>query len=125
MKTSNFASDWNNPKAVSIERYHPKGWEGRIYMALAPPPFLLEYRDELTEKEFIREYYKHVLSRLNPRTVVQELGIDAVLLCYERHGEFCHRKIVAEWLFQSLDIYVPEIGSVKTNEPDIAQTTLY
>jgi uncharacterized protein (DUF488 family) len=33
---------------------------------------------------------------------------NSVLLCWENPGEFCHRRIVASWIFENLKIEVPE-----------------
>lgn len=35
---------------------------------------------------------------LNPNDILKELGEDAVLLCYEKPGDFCHRHLVSQWL---------------------------
>lgn len=125
MQTSNFASDWDNPNAVSIARWPPRGWHGAIYMALAPPDWLVDERDNLSHDDYVRHYYKHVLNRLDPKIVYTELGEDAVLLCYEPPEDFCHRRIVADWLFVALGHDIPEIG--KKNERSISpdQQTLF
>lgn len=36
-------------------------------------------------------------------------GPDVVLLCYEKPGQFCHRRLVAEWFEQELGLVVPEL----------------
>lgn len=125
MQTSNFATDWDNPNAISIARRPPHGWHGGIYMALAPPEWLVDERKTLSEDDYTRLYYKHVLSRLNPKTVYQELGEDAVLLCYESPGDFCHRRIVADWLFVALGHEIPEIGKKKGDAISPDQQTLF
>jgi hypothetical protein len=33
---------------------------------------------------------------------------DLALLCYEKPGETCHRRAVAEWLQQAISISMPE-----------------
>ncbi len=71
------------------------------YIQLAPPrKEILEpwYSSKLTYKGFTELYYEHVLSKLDPHIVVEELGPDPILICYEKVGEFCHRHIVADWL---------------------------
>lgn len=59
-------------------------------------------------KYYIEEYYKQVLSNLEPEELSRELRY-SILLCYEDSAEFCHRHIVAAWLEILLDIEVPEI----------------
>ncbi len=107
MQTSNFAwaaGDRLN-KPVSIARYAPRWYKGRRYLALAPTRQMLKMGGD----EY-RVAYQEILDRLDPRKVYEDLGPDAVLLCWERPGEFCHRRLVAEWLEIHLGIKVPEIG---------------
>jgi len=103
MQTSNFARAGRDPKAVSISLYPPRGWTGRRYKALAPTRQMLK----MTNGEY-RAAYQEILDRLDPRKVYQELGEDAILLCWEKPGEFCHRRLVAEWLERELGVEVPE-----------------
>ena len=35
---------------------------------------------------------------------------DIILLCYEEPGEFCHRRLVADYLELMTGIYIPEIS---------------
>jgi len=62
---------------------------------------------KMTNGEY-RAAYQEILDRLDPRKVYQELGEDAILLCWEKPGEFCHRRLVAEWLERELGVEVPE-----------------
>jgi len=39
--------------------------------------------------------------------VYEELGENAVLLCWEKDG-FCHRHLVADWLQEKLGIEIKE-----------------
>ena len=48
-------------------------------------------------------YQEEVLDTLDADKVVEEIlrlseGKDAVLICYEKPDEFCHRHLLAEWL---------------------------
>jgi len=61
------------------------------------------------EEEYTKLYHERVLKNLNPYTVWRELGEDAILLCYEEPGEFCHRRLVAAWIEKHLGFQVPEI----------------
>ncbi len=93
--------------AVAISQGVPKWYKGKVYKKLAPSWALVKIEDE---KEYVRRYKYEVLDRLDPAQVLKELGEDAVLLCWEKPGEFCHRRIVAEWLEGELGIEVPELG---------------
>jgi len=83
---------------VSIARYTPKGFPGRIMLSLAPSPALLTYVKATGDVErYIREFNQQ-LSKLDVHRVARELGEDAILVCYEGEGKFCHRHLVADWL---------------------------
>ncbi|MDF0593744.1 DUF488 family protein [Methanotrichaceae archaeon M04Ac] len=113
MQTSNFSRSGADPRAVAISRAQPKGWTGRVYEPLAPSWRLLAeaLSGEIDEDEYIQRYRAEVLSKLDPREVYADLGEDAVLLCWEMAGAFCHRRLVAEWLEEELGVSVPEVGA--------------
>lgn len=119
MQTSNFARSGSHPRAVAISRTRPRGWTGRIYEPLAPPWRLLAeaLSGEIDEDEYIRRYRAEVLSKLDPAAVYADLGEDAVLLCWERPGAFCHRRLVAEWFEEALGILVLEVDVVGSADP--------
>jgi uncharacterized protein (DUF488 family) len=56
-----------------------------------------------------REEYQKILDNLAPRQVFDDLGEDAILLCWEAPGKFCHRRLVAAWLEKHLGVTVPEL----------------
>jgi uncharacterized protein (DUF488 family) len=105
MQTSYFAKTKNHQRAVSIARSSPRWFKGRRYMQLAPPWSLVKMEDE---EEYTKEYRK-ILDKLDPAMVLEDLGEGAILLCWEKAGEFCHRRLVAEWLEEHLGITVNEI----------------
>ena len=118
METSNFSESGSDPRAVAISRSRPKGWNGRVYEKLAPSWALIRLA-KLSEAEYTRRYNEEVLSKLDTEEVYGELGKDAILLCWEMPGTFCHRRLVAGWLEEELGISVHERGS-----DDGTQTTL-
>lgn len=56
-----------------------------------------------------RQYQGTVLSKLNPREVLEKLGDKAVMLCYETPDKFCHRHIIAWWLSENTGVDVHEV----------------
>ncbi|MGC9515592.1 hypothetical protein [Methanocrinis sp.] len=112
MQTSNFARSGSHPRAVAISRTQPRGWTGRAYEPLAPTWRLVQAAKSgaIDEDEYIRRYREGVLSKLDPATVYADLGEDAILLCWERSGAFCHRRLVAKWFEEKLGVSVPEVG---------------
>jgi hypothetical protein len=103
---SRAAKDENiNPlNLVAICLYPPKWYKGRTYPALAPRREMLKM-DEAT----YRVEYQKILDALDPRKVFEDLGPDAILLCWEAPGKFCHRRLVAGWLESHLEKLVPEL----------------
>lgn len=114
MQTSYFAI-YKNSDGVSIALKTPFWFAGPRYPQLAPTPALLsDYKAIYTKtpKEAVEmytlRYRKETLDALNPEKVFRELE-DKVILCYERSSDFCHRRLVADWIEQSLGVEVPEI----------------
>ena len=102
---------------VSISRGKPRwlkgGWLahvapgtlGRNYDALAPSAAALKGTEDAYHRAFSAQ-----LAALDPRKVHDELGENAVLLCFCDVGRMCHRRIVAEWIEASLNVEIPELG---------------
>ena len=108
MKTSNFKI-YKGDQGVAICLYPPLDWFGAQFPALEPPRSLFFARkaDQIDDKEYERQYREQVLKKLNPREVYETLR-GQVLLCGETPGEFCHRRIVADWIKEELGYDVPE-----------------
>lgn len=102
-------------------------WTGRTYPPLYPTWEMIRLTDKVVYEKMYRE---QILDKLDPLEVYNDLGEDAILLCYESidkidKGEtFCHRHIIARWLEEELkeqydiDVVIPElreanIGSYK------------
>jgi uncharacterized protein YeaO (DUF488 family) len=107
---------------ISISRKAPEWYTGAQYKALAPNYWLLkQYKDKTIDTEnYTNYFYTDVLDKLDPAIVWHDLtqlgnGENIAILCYERPGEFCHRRIVAEWLESTLGVLVPEF-TTKKNE---------
>jgi hypothetical protein len=113
MKTSYFGNRiaTADPQAISIARWPPRWWGSRRrYIALAPSVDLLKCsKAGLPWAQYVAEYQRDVLSKLDPVKVAADLGPDAVLLCWEAPGEDCHRRLIAEWLEKSLNVKISEL----------------
>lgn len=109
MKTSNFANYKGN-KGVSIAGKVPANYTGRQYKKLAPSyDIWKQYHDSHDHERYTFRYFDEILSKLNPQDVFNELGEDAVLLCYEDSFDFCHRRLAARWFKYNLNLNVDEI----------------
>ena len=114
VKTSSwFAKLPPGHQRIGISRGTPRnaGAGYRLYRKLAPGPWF----NSVGPDEYYQLYRRDILGRLDPRQVAAELatlaGPDvAVLLCFERPGQWCHRAMAAEWLHQELGLSVPEVG---------------
>jgi len=113
--TSYFAN-WRkfpkNKKRISIARFSPK-WApvDGVAIELAPSADLLKaYKEErITQAGYIQVFNAETLSVLDPREIYDKYD-ECVLLCYEKTGEFCHRRLVAMWLQNAVGEAAPEIG---------------
>jgi len=94
--TSNFAKSAGNPKAISIANYPAKWYKGRAFKQLAPPWWLIKAK--LPRAEFTEKYIETVLSKFDPVKIAEQFGEGAVMLCWEKATDFCHRQVVAAWM---------------------------
>ena len=109
MNTSYFAK-YKGENGVSIAQGTPIWFKGRIYKPLCPPWSLInKYKSDGDKEYYIRMYNEIVLANLDPIKVYNDLGPEAVLMCWEKSGDFCHRHIVAEWLEKNIGITIKEI----------------
>lgn len=113
---------------VSISLWKPKWYDGAHYPILAPTKDILstwrihhDENEEYWEKWYTSQFKKQVLDKLNAEETIANLEWDSlnidfidvlnceghvwesesvhlVLLCYEKDGDFCHRKLVSDWL---------------------------
>ena len=99
---------------IGISRGTPPRVSAPIYRALQPGPW---FKSCATPREYARRYFA-ILSRLDPKTVVEELialaaGRIPTLLCWEApppNKQWCHRALVSAWLFDTLGLEVVEYG---------------
>ena len=112
-----FQNMLSNTYSISWDCGKDADYHGESYPALAPKKtFWRIYKDNLgripieeNTRFYVEEYWKEVLSNLNPIKVYRELDY-STLLCYENNNEFCHRHIVAAWFEILLGIKVSEVN---------------
>src|ERR1700712_400924 len=90
---------YSGPGRVGVSRSVPRKVAAgyRRYPDLSPGPWFLS----VSETEY-RRLYGEQLARLDPAAVWADLHRlaalhEPVLMCWERAGEFCHRRLIAEW----------------------------
>ena len=114
MNTSYYSKNSNHPNAVAISAKVPEFYTGKHVKILAPSwSIFKEYKDDesnpIAISRYTERFYNEILSKLNPIEIFNLLGENAVLLCYEAPGKFCHRHLVAEWLMRNLNIKIVEL----------------
>lgn len=114
MKTSNFKL-YKGDKGVAICLFPPLDFKGEHFLLLAPDrkTFYEKKAGNITEEEYEKRYRENILSKLDPREIYERFK-ESVLLCWEDPGDFCHRRIVAQWLFEELKVIVDE-GKIETD----------
>lgn len=118
MKTSNF---WHYPTGgnrIVIARAVPRGIEAgyRRYPRLAPGSWFKNPEYKSNRDAYHERYVAEILSPLDPTAVWEQLhqlagNEEPILLCWEplkKRGEWCHRRMVAEWFEEKLGVTVPE-----------------
>ena len=70
---------------------------------------VVEERSPSGHHNRIAEGNRKQLDSLDAKQVVEDLGPDAILLCWESFNVRCHRRLAAEWLEEKLGIVVPEL----------------
>lgn len=100
---------------ISISRFPPKFFDGKKALGLAPSEYILKrYKDGvINEEQYTKEYIEYLESRKDK--IIDYLRIlfldkrNVVFLCYEKSGDFCHRRILADWFKKNTGLEIPEI----------------
>lgn len=81
----------------------------------------IEFRRQI-EDEYISSYYETRLKNLDVidllKTLENKFGSNIILLCHEELCEFCHRRLIADYIEIKTGIYIPE---VKVNEEGLVK----
>lgn len=96
---------------VGISRGVPKFYTGPVDLRLAPSWSMLKASQESYNRQMMA-----ILKKLDPQRIYAEHD-GKILLCWEPCGVFCHRRMVAEWLEQSIGEEVNEWGFTRDETP--------
>lgn len=108
MQTSYF-SKYKEPDGISIAGKAPDFYKGETFKELAPKYwFFQEYKKNHNTFFYTYYYQKEVLDKLDPVKIYEKLK-NRTLLCFEKSGDFCHRRLVAKWLEANLNVKIPEV----------------
>lgn len=100
---------------VSISRRSPKNWAGVQCKDFAPSSRLLsQYHRGMSEAEYSDSYRQEIDELSDFYSVFVRLaklakGRDIVLLCYEKKGDFCHRHILSDIVFERYGYRINEL----------------
>lgn len=128
MKTSYFANinklqSEGYTNIISVSQGESKWHKGnyKCYKSLAPSWDII---NEADEQIYTKRYITEILSKLDAKKVYDDLGEDAVLICFEKPNDFCHRQIIARWFEAKLGIKVEEFIPYKKKE-EVVQLSLF
>lgn len=101
--TSNYARNSNNPKAIGISLMVPPWYNGERMEILAPTREMIEKHKYNKAIYNDNDYSVDYIDLLKERNLTPELVLDmipdgSILLCYEKPYDFCHRRVLAEWI---------------------------
>lgn len=89
---------------ASIALYPPKGWRGLEIEELAPDPYMFNlYKTGVMMEDTFKRLYHRQLEEITQNRIEEivkqaSCGNDIALLCYEAPGDFCHRKVLADFM---------------------------
>lgn len=117
--TSNFAKakslDSSKYLVVAISRYVPKGYSGTRELRFAPSRrLLMSYKKGLSSELYTKAFYNELIDEENVYSVFKDLsrlshGRDIVLCCYEKAGDFCHRRLIADFVLSHWNYNIKEL----------------
>jgi len=99
---------------VGISNWMPSKTDAEHLEELAPPRPLLEMYEEglINAEEYTILYTEDILDKLDPKEIAEKVN-NSVMLCWEQPPRFCHRRVVAKWLEDNLNIVVEELSEKK------------
>lgn len=114
------------PRLVTYEAYAEKLIElEKLKEDITKVKEYLEFRKKI-EDEYIKSFYEIRLKDLNVEELLyilkEKFGDNIILLCHEPIDEFCHRRLLADYIELKTGIYIPEVstdiyGNVKKHNP--------
>lgn len=100
---------------VSISRFPPRGFKGYKCYEFAPSADLLKrFRGGLSQYHYRVSYRHDVLECVDVHKVFEGLarlacGRDIVLCCFEPAFDFCHRRLLADYVQEEWGYLIKEL----------------
>ena len=92
---------------------------------------LEEYTKKKRKIEFtyIKSYYETRLRNLEMedflKTLEAKFGTNIIFLCHEPVNEFCHRRVLADYIELQTGVYIPEVKIMRNDEFTLKQPLNY
>ena len=92
---------------------------------------LEEYTKKKRQIEFtyIKSYYETRLRHLEMedflKTLEAKFGTNIIFLCHEPVNEFCHRRVLADYIELQTGVYIPEVKIMSNDEFTLKQPLNY
>lgn len=108
------------PKRATYDTYHEKIEALKLLRADGLDlKTYLRWRAEI-EDEYIKSYYETRLKNLDIEGLFKDLerkfGSKIILLCYESMLDFCHRRLVADYITLETGLVIPEIQTLPSHK---------
>ena len=90
-----------------------------------------EYTKKKRKIEFtyIKSYYETRLKNLEMedflKTLEAKFGTNIIFLCHEPVNEFCHRRVLADYIELQTGVYIPEVKIMSNDELTLKQPLNY
>ena len=90
-----------------------------------------EYTNKKRKIEFtyIKSYYETRLKNLEMedflKTLEAKFGTNIIFLCHEPVNEFCHRRVLADYIELQTGVYIPEVKIMSNDEFTLKQPLNY
>lgn len=103
MRYTSYFANWRKfpegMKVICIARYAPRNCHCEVCLPLAPSEKLLrQYKEGEIDAVAYTEQFNDYLKTLDKQTILDLIGDNVILCCYEKPSDFCHRHLVGEWL---------------------------
>lgn len=77
-------------------------------------------KKKMIEFNYIKSYYETRLKDLDMeiflKTLEEKFGTNIIFLCHEPVGEFCHRRVLADYIELQTGVYIPEVKIITSDE---------
>lgn len=111
---------------IGIALYPPRWFRGISLKEVAPSYSIFKHTK--SREEYISRYTSEILARTNVSEFIERIrqisnGRDVALLCFEKPGDFCHRRLLADYIKEQTGVDVEEYVAKK--KPEYVQGDLF